>query len=96
MLERPVGELGRVIRAERPERLTVVLTGEEVRRVLRQMEGAPRLVARLPYGSGMRLKGTLKLRVQDLDFERGEMLVRHGKGGDDRRTMLPGVAPSSS
>src|SRR5262249_49847832 len=58
-------------------------------RVLAQMEGVPRLVARLQYGTGMRLGECLSLRVQDLDFERAEVLVRHGKGGDDRRTVLP-------
>jgi integron integrase len=89
VLGRPVEELGRIVRAKRPKRLPVVLTADEVRRVLAHMEGVPRLVARLHYGSGMRLGECLSVRVQDLDFERGEVLVRHGKGGDDRRTLLP-------
>jgi integron integrase len=89
VLDRPVQELGRVVWARRPRRLPVVLTADEVRRVLAHMEGVPRLVARRQYGAGMRLGECLSLRVQDLDFERGEVLVRHGKGGDDRRTLLP-------
>jgi integrase len=55
MLGRPVEELGRVVRAKRPKRLPVVLTADEVRRVLAQREGVPRLVAWLQYGTGMRL-----------------------------------------
>jgi integron integrase len=67
----------------------VVLTRAEVARVLAHLTGTTQLIARLLYGSGLRLEEGLKLRVQDLDFEQGRILVRHGKGGDDRRTMLP-------
>lgn len=78
-----------VVRARARRRLPVVLTPEEVRAVLRRLEGAEALVAGLLYGSGLRLMEALRLRVQDLDFSRHELMVRDGKGGKDRRTMLP-------
>lgn len=76
-------------RAKRPERLPVVLTREEVARVLGQLEGVSWLMASLLYGAGLRLMECLRLRVQDVDLARREITVRHGKGGKDRRTMLP-------
>jgi integrase len=78
-----------VIRAKRSERLPVILTREEVRAVLGRLDGVPRLVAWLLYGAGLRILDPLRLRVQDVDFARMELLIRHGKGGEDRRTMLP-------
>src|SRR5262249_348574 len=92
VLEVDPGRIEGVIRAKRPQRLPVVLTREEVRRTLGQMEGSYRLIALLLYGAGLRLIECLRLRVQDIDWERGEVLVRHGKGGKDRRTMLPTAA----
>ncbi|WP_222566155.1 integron integrase [Novilysobacter antarcticus] len=79
-------------RAKRPERLPVVLTVEEVARLLAQMSGVHHLMASLLYGSGIRLMECVRLRVQDIDFVRREILVRRGKGGKDRRTMLPARA----
>jgi integron integrase len=76
-------------RAKRPERLPVVLTRIEVDRLLKAMEGVSWLQASLLYGSGLRLLECLRLRVQDLDFGRCEITVRQGKGGKDRKTMLP-------
>jgi integron integrase len=76
-------------RAKRPVRLPIVLTRAEVAAVLDHLNGVHWLVANLLYGSGLRLLEGLRLRVQDLDFGRGEITVRHGKGGKDRRTMLP-------
>jgi len=67
----------------------VVLTEEEVRLVLQRLEGSEALVAGLLYGGGLRLMEALRLRVHDLDFNRQELTVRNGKGGKDRRTMLP-------
>jgi integron integrase len=78
-----------VVRAKRPERLPVVLSGNEVQRVLDRMQGVYALLARLPYGSGRRLMECVRLRVKDLDFEQREILVRDGKGAKDRVTMLP-------
>ncbi len=81
--------MGEVVQARRQPRLPVVLTPGEVRQVLDQMEGPMALVARLLYGTGMRLMEGLRLRVKDLDFDRHEVVVRDGKGGKDRVTMLP-------
>lgn len=73
-------------------RLPVVLDRDEVRLVMARLSGAPRLAALLMYGSGLRLLEALQLRVKDLDFRLGEIVVRRAKGGKDRVTMLPGSA----
>lgn len=78
-----------VVRAKRPKRLPTVLTAGEVRSLLELMPARPRLLAALLYGTGMRLMEGLRLRVKDVDFARREIIVRDGKGGKDRRTMLP-------
>jgi integron integrase len=88
LLERDL-ELNSVVRARSRRRLPVVLTTEEVRAVLQRLDGVESLVAGLLYGSGLRLMEALRLRVQDLDFNRRELTVRDGKGGKDRRTLLP-------
>lgn len=89
VLEVDPGQLAGVVRAMRPKRLPVVLTRAEVRRVIDHLDGTYRLMARLLYGSGLRLLECLRLRVKDVDFGRNEITVRQGKGGKDRRTMLP-------
>jgi integron integrase len=78
-----------VVRAKRPRRVPTVLSQEEVRRLLAAMDGRPWLLASLLYGTGMRLMECLRLRVKDVDFARAEITVRDGKGGKDRRTILP-------
>ena len=78
-----------VVRAKRPQRLPTVLSREEVTRLLAVMDGRTALIARLLYGTGMRLMEGLRLRVKDVDFARNEIIVRDGKGGKDRRTVLP-------
>lgn len=78
-----------VVQAKRTRRIPVVLTPGEARKLLDQMDGCMGLVARLLYGTGMRLMEGLRLRVKDLEFERRELVVRDGKGGKDRVTMLP-------
>lgn len=83
--------LDSVVRAKRPARLPAVLSRDEVRAVLGRMEGTPRLMATLLYGSGLRLLECCRLRVKDVDFDRSEITVRDGKGAKDRRTMLPGA-----
>ena len=85
---REVGELA-LVRASKPRRLPVVLTRDEVRRLLAGLDGDPRLVASLLYGSGLRLMECLRLRVCDLEPGRGQLVVRSGKGDRDRVTMLP-------
>ncbi|HUN01154.1 MAG TPA: integron integrase [Halothiobacillus sp.] len=81
--------LDNVTRAKRPQRLPVVLTREEVRAILAEMDGVYGLLARLLYGTGMRLMEVMRLRVKDVEFARGEIVVRDGKGAKDRVTMLP-------
>lgn len=89
VLGREMGFLDGVIRAKRPERLPVVLSREEVVNILGCMEGAPKLMATLLYGAGLRLMECCRLRVKDLEFSRNQILVRAGKGDKDRYTMLP-------
>jgi len=78
-----------VQRAKQPQHLPVVLTRPEVKHVLAQLEGTVWLMASLTYGGGLRLLECLRLRVKDIDFERGELTIRDGKGQKDRVTMLP-------
>lgn len=76
-------------RAKRPQRLPVVLTRAEVQALLGELDGTCWLLASLLYGTGMRLMECMRLRVKDVDFARREIVIRDGKGGKDRRTMLP-------
>jgi integron integrase len=78
-----------VVTAKRPAKLPVVLTVDEVRRLLDRTDGVHGLVLTLLYGTGMRVLEALRLRVKDVDFERREIVVREGKGLRDRVTMLP-------
>lgn len=89
VLGREVGDLGGVIRARKSKRLPVVMTREEVKALLANLSGDKWLMASLMYGAGLRLMECLRLRVQDIDFSRNEILVRDGKGAKDRITMLP-------
>ena len=84
-----LGPIDHVPRASTPDHVPVVLSPGEVRAVMEHVQGVPRLVVSLLYGAGLRLQESLELRVKDLDFERGEIVVRRGKGQKDRRTMLP-------
>ncbi len=81
--------LSEVIHAKHKKRLPVVLTKEEVRSVIAQLDGSKQLAAELLYGTGMRLNEALSLRILDVDFDRNEITIRYGKGGKDRRVMLP-------
>lgn len=86
--------LDNVVRAKPPKHLPVVLTRQEVKAVLERMDGVYGLMAALLYGTGMRLMECVRLRVKDVDFTRGEIMVRDGKGAKDRVTVLPqSVAP---
>jgi integron integrase len=94
VLKIPLEEVEDIVRAKRPVRLPVVLTREEVARVIGELEEVPRLVVMLLYGSGLRVLECLQLRVKDVDFASLEVVVRGGKGNKDRITMLPAaVAP---
>ncbi len=83
--------LDNVVRVKRSERLPVVLTREEVRAVIRELQGPPRLMAILLYGAGLRLLECARLRVKDVDFATNQIIMRAGKGDRDRVTMLPAV-----
>src|SRR5262249_9147664 len=80
-----------IVRARRPKRLPTVLSAAEARSILECMDGMHGLIARLMYGTGMRIMECLSLRVKDVDLERKQITVRHGKGGKDRITMVPGT-----
>lgn len=79
-----------LIRAKRSQRLPVVMTARETHAVLEAMDGVPKLIASLLYGSGLRLLEACSLRVKDVDFGKRMITVRQGKGDKDRVTMLPG------
>ena len=87
--QRELKGLNQLVRARRPRRLPVVLSRSEVRGLFDLMEGTPRLVCRLLYGSGIRLLECMRLRVKDLEFEAHQVFVRGGKGNRDRVTILP-------
>ena len=87
VLHQPMEEKIEAMRASRPKRLPVVLSREETHRILGALEGTFRLIAQLMYGSGLRLKECLRLRVKDLDFDRKQVTVRAGKGDKDRWTV---------
>jgi len=89
VLGKKIGLIDGVVRAKSPQRLPVVLTKEEVKKVIDHMNGLPRLMAFLLYGGGLRLMECCHLRVKDIDFSRNEIVVRAGKGDKDRHTMLP-------
>lgn len=78
-----------IVRAKRPVRVPVVLTCEETAALLGQLQGVKWLMASLLYGAGLRLNECLRLRVKDIDFGFGQLVVRDGKGAKDRVTMLP-------
>jgi integron integrase len=81
--------LDEVVAAKSGKRLPVVLTVQETQRLLERVEDTSGLIARLLYGSGMRVMEGVRLRVKDVDFQRRELIVREGKGNKDRVTMLP-------
>ncbi len=83
--------LDSVVRAKKPKRLPVVLTRDEVRRVLDHLEGTKWLAVMIMYGGGLRLLECLRLRVKDIDFAYHQILVRQGKGKKDRLTILPTI-----
>ncbi len=89
VLDQPVGWLDSLVRAKRPHRAPTVMSRPEVQAVIERLAGSPRLVVQLLYGSGLRLMEALTLRVKDVDCDRREIIVRRGKGGRDRLTMLP-------
>ncbi|MCU0638244.1 MAG: integron integrase [Candidatus Krumholzibacteria bacterium] len=89
VLRKDLDWLDDVVRAKKPVRLPVVLTQSEVHAVLGQLHGVTWLMASILYGSGLRLLECARLRIKDVDFVRGEITVRNGKGQKDRMTLLP-------
>ncbi len=89
VLEVELPWLDNVTRACRPKRLPVVLSTAEVRSLLAQLDGTDWLIGNLLYGSGLRLMEAVRLRVKDVVFDSGELIVRDGKGARDRVTVLP-------
>jgi integron integrase len=92
VLKTDLGDFSQFTRAKRPRKLPVVLTQEEVARLLDALEPPFWLMATLLYGSGLRLMDCLRLRVKDLDFGYQQIVVRDGKGNKDRVTVLPMTA----
>ena len=84
-----LGDMATTVRARRGQKLPVVLSIEEVRAVLAQLQGTRRLMVELIYGGGLRLTEFVQLRVKDIDFDAGTLTVRAGKGDKDRVTLLP-------
>jgi integron integrase len=89
VLKQEIGWLDNVERAKKPARLPVVLSSDEVQKILEHLHGPRRLMAGLLYGSGLRLMECVRLRVKDIDFAKAYIIVRDGKGARDRITMLP-------
>jgi integron integrase len=89
VLERPLQDIGSVVRAKRPTRLPSVLTPEEVQQVLGFLAGQQWMVGMLLYGAGLRLLEALRLRVKDIDMQRAELRIREAKGNKDRVTVMP-------
>lgn len=89
VLERPLGEIGDMIRVKRPARLPIVLTHQEAMSIIERLEQPYRLLASLMYGAGLRVVESARLRIKDVDFQHQIISVRDGKGGKDRTTLLP-------
>ena len=91
VFRRPLGDLENFARAQRPRRLPVVLSRDEVRALVAGMPGTHKLMARLIYGTGMRLMECVRARIKDIDFDYRQIVIRNGKGGKDRVVPLPEV-----
>lgn len=89
VLGKDIGDLCNTVRAKRGQKLPVVLSVDEVKRLFEQMTGTNRLIAELLYGAGLRLMELARLRLQDIDFDSNTIFVRSGKGDKDRSTVLP-------
>lgn len=89
IMDKEVGDISSFTKAKRSRRLPVVLSKDEVRRLLAEMSGVTKIQASLLYGCGLRLMECIRLRVKDLDFNRQQIIVRFGKGQKDRLTVFP-------
>jgi integron integrase len=91
VLKIQLGDLGDIVWAKRPSKLPVVFTREEVKQILLQLDGTNWLMGQILYGAGLRVMECVRLRVKDIDFGYGQIVVRDGKGKKDRVTMLPEI-----
>ena len=89
VLEKEIGDISHAIRANKKRNLPVVLTVQEVHRLFEHLSGISLLMAKIIYGGGLRINECIRLRMKDLDFERGCVCVRSGKGDKDRETIFP-------
>ena len=89
VLKRPLDQEINAVRASRKINIPVVMTREEVAQIIALMEGVPQLIVKLLYGSGLRIMETVRLRVQDIDYELKCLVVRSGKSAKDRVTTFP-------
>jgi len=92
VLKKEIGWIEGVERAKRPQRVPVVFTRDEVKKILLHLEGTKWIMASLLYGAGLRLRDCVRLRIKDIDFGCDQVIVRDGKGQKDRVTMLPAPA----
>jgi integron integrase len=91
VLQQPLGEMADLKRVQQRHRIPDVLSRDEVKTILGQMTGVPRLMAELMYGAGLRVGECVTLRVKDIDFSSSVLNIRDGKGGKDRTTLLPAL-----
>ncbi|MBN2403458.1 MAG: integron integrase [Spirochaetes bacterium] len=89
ILKKEIGNLDGLIWSKKPKKIPIVLSREEIKRLLSELSGIHRIMANLLYGSGLRLLECLRLRVKDIDFDYNQIIVRDGKGQKDRVTALP-------
>lgn len=88
VLEKEVGSIANVVRSRRGRRLPTVLTQSETARLLDKLSGEAKLMAQVIYGGGLRLNECMRLRIQDIDFEKNTLMIRGAKGDKDRQTMF--------
>ncbi len=89
VLNKPLDRIDEIVRAKEKRRLPVVFTRDEVARILAHLDGRFWLMGNLLYGAGLRLSEVIQLRIKDVDLTNNQIIVRCGKGGKDRVTMLP-------
>ena len=89
VLQKDIGDAKSYVIAKRSKKIPTVFSQDETKRVIAQLEGRNALVVKLLYGTGMRISECLQLRIKDVDFDQNLIVVRDGKGEQDRVTMLP-------
>ena len=89
VLDKPLGDIGTVVRSKKPRKLPVVLTHDEAMRVIDHLNEPVRLIALLLYGPGLRVTEACRLRIKDLDFNQQVITIRDGKAAKDRTTLMP-------